>query len=153
MSAPTCLADSEKLKTRHWLKRPKAVSKNEIWTKIWMIQNLIFEILVWKYYFGHKMFLYSSTHSSGHHLKFFLIFRFSSRKSQSLTKVSKKITHLTTRFRSKNLTHFKTSTAVTQTKTFMTLQIFQQICFCLVSGKTLVLHHFLTPKNCMLEAL
>ena len=81
-----------------------------------MIQNLIFEILVWKYYFGHKMFLYSSTHSSGHHLKLFLIFRFSSRKSQSLTKVSEKITHFTTRFRSKNLAHFKTSTQLTLKK-------------------------------------
>ena len=38
--------------------------------------------------------------------EFFLIFRFSSRKSQSQQKIAKKITHFTIRFRSKNLTHF-----------------------------------------------
>ena len=41
----------------------------------------------------------------------------------------------------------------TQPKTFLTLQIFQQTFLCLVSEKTFALHYFLTPKNCILEAL
>ena len=50
-----------------------------------------------KYYFEHTTFLYSSTRSSGHDQNF----RFSSRKSQSQQKLSKKITHFTIQFRSK----------------------------------------------------
>ena len=37
---------------------------------------------------------------------YFLIFRFPSRKSQSQQKLTKKITHFTLEFHSKNLTHF-----------------------------------------------
>ena len=64
------------------------------------------ELFFWKYYYGHATLLYSSTRSSGHHQSFFLIFRFSSRKSQSQQKLAKKITHFTIQFRSKNLIHF-----------------------------------------------
>ena len=38
-------------------------------------------------------------------------------------------------------------------KNFLSLQIFQQTCFCLMSEKTFALHHFLTPKNYFLETL
>ena len=38
-------------------------------------------------------------------------------------------------------------------KTFHILQIFQQAYLSLVSEKTFALHHFLTPKKCILEAL
>ena len=41
----------------------------------------------------------------------------------------------------------------TQPKTFLALQVFQQTCFCVVSERIFALHHFLTPKNCILEAL
>ena len=44
---------------------------------------------------------------------FFLIFRFSSRTSQSQQKLAKKITHLTIQFRSKHLTILRTSTHLT----------------------------------------
>ena len=72
-----------------------------------MIQNLIFiEFFFWKYYYGQATLLYSSTRSNGHHQSFFLIFRFSSRKSQSQQKLARKITHFTIQFYSKNLTHF-----------------------------------------------
>ena len=64
------------------------------------------ELFFWKYYYGHATLLYSSTRSNGHHQSFFLIFRFSSRKSQSQQKLAKKITHFTIQFRSKCLTHF-----------------------------------------------
>ena len=41
----------------------------------------------------------------------------------------------------------------TQPKTFLILQIFQHTCLCLVSEKTFALHHFLTRKSSILEAL
>ena len=86
---PPWLADDEKQKKNNRLKRPKAVPKNEIWTKIWMIQNLIFTILFLKNYLGHTTFLYSSTRPRGHHQSFFIIFRFPSRVSKP-TKTSEK---------------------------------------------------------------
>ena len=51
-----------------------------------MIQNLIFEILFLKILFWHTTFLSPSTRSRRHH-ESFLIFRFSSRKSQSQQKL------------------------------------------------------------------
>ena len=70
-----------------------------------MIQNLIFGILFLKILFRHTAFLYPSTRYSGHH-HFLLIFRFSSRKSQSQQKLEKNDTQFTIQFRSKNVTHF-----------------------------------------------
>ena len=49
--------------------------------------------------------------------------------------------------------HWKWYALATQAKTFPTLEIFQQTCFCLVLEKTFALHHFWTPNNCILEAL
>ena len=49
--------------------------------------------------------------------------------------------------------HWKKYALATQPKTFLTLQIFQSPFFCLVSEKTFALLHFLTCKNCILEAL
>ena len=49
--------------------------------------------------------------------------------------------------------HWKLYAPATQSKTFLTLQTFQQRCFCLVSEKKFALHHFLAPKNYILEAL
>ena len=43
----TIVVQRQKLK-KHWLKRPKVVPKNEIWTKIQIIQNLIFRNLYLK---------------------------------------------------------------------------------------------------------
>ena len=72
------------------------------------------------------------------------------------------ITHFTIQFPSKNLTHFTNLNSLdienynapaTQSKTFLTLQTFQQRSFCLVSEKKFALHHFLAPKNYILEAL
>ena len=65
------------------------------------------EFFFWKYYFGHKKFLYLSRSSSGYHQSlFFFDFRFSSRKSQSQQRLAKKITHFTVQFCSKSLTHY-----------------------------------------------
>ena len=63
------------------------------------------EFFFWKYYFVHATFLYSSTRSR-HIIKIFLNFSSSSRKSQSLQKLAKKIIHFTIQIRSINLTHF-----------------------------------------------
>ena len=41
----------------------------------------------------------------------------------------------------------------TQPKTFLSLQVFQQTNFCVVSERIFALHHFLTAKNCILEKL
>ena len=41
----------------------------------------------------------------------------------------------------------------TQPKTFLSLQVFQQTNFCVVSERIFALHHFLTAKNCILETL
>ena len=49
------------------------------------------EFFFWKYYFEHTKFLYSSTRSSGHYQSFYLILRFSNRKSQSQQKLAKNI--------------------------------------------------------------
>ena len=35
----------QKIEKKSWLKRPRAVSKNQIWTKILMTQNLMFGII------------------------------------------------------------------------------------------------------------
>ena len=119
-----------------------------------MIQNLIFVIIFLKIVFWTNYFLFSFTRSSGHH-QFFS--RFSSRKSQSQQNLAKKIIHFTIQLRSKNISHFTNLNSLDiennmLPKTFFTLQISQQKCFYLVSEKVLVLHHFLTPKNCILEA-
>ena len=74
-----------------------------------MIQNLIFGILFLKILFRLRaynffIFVYTFQWTLS---EFFLFFWFSSRKPQSQQKLTKKITHFTILFRSKNLTHFK----------------------------------------------
>ena len=59
----------------------------------------------------------------------------------------KNFTHFT------NLNSFKIENNMLPKYNFLSLHIFQQTCFCLVSEKTFALHHFLTPKNYFLEAL
>ena len=96
-----------------------------------------------------------------HITRVFFYFRFSRRKFQSQQKLPKKIIHFTMQFRSINLSHFMNFNSLEiennmlpqHSKTFLTLQILQQILSCLVSEKTFALHHFLTPKNYILEAL
>ena len=118
------------------------------------------EFVFWKNYIGHTKFLYLSICSCEYHQSFYFNFRFSSRKFQSWQKLAKKITHFTIQFCSKYLTHFANLNSLdiennmlpqTQPKTFLTTN-FQQTCFCTVSEKIFVLHHFLAPKNCILQA-
>ena len=76
---------------------------------------------------------------------FFLIFRFYSRKSLSQQKLAKNYSFYNT-FRLKSLTHFTnlSSTDIENNTlpqhsqhSFLTLKIFQQTCFCLVSKKSI----------------
>ena len=127
-----------------------------------MIQNLIFGIILLKILFlayNFFIFIHMFQRTSS---KFFFDFRFSRRKSQSQQKLLIKITYFAIQVRSKHLTHFANLNSLdiennmppkTLPKTFLTLQIFQEACLCLVSEKTFALQHFLTPKNCILEAL
>ena len=92
-------------------------------------------------------------------IRVFFDFRFSSRKSQSQQKLTKKITHFIIQF----FTH-KTS-LVFRASTHLTLKIIStcntakklsdfihfSACFCLLSEKTFALHHFLTPRAAFLK--
>ena len=101
-------------------------------------------------------FFYIRQHVLVDTVRVFFNFRFFSSKSQSQQKLTKKITHFTIQFCSKNLTHFTNLYSLdieNNMLLLLTLQIFQQTSFCLVSEKAFALHHFLTPKNCILEAL
>ena len=90
------------------------------------------EFFFWKYYFGFKTFLYSSTRSSGHYQRFFLIFRFSSRKFHSQQKLAKKITHFTN-LNSLDFINFSANI------------------FWFGVRKTFALLHFLTPRTAFLK--
>ena len=152
----TMVIRRRKIKRKYWLKHPKAVpqkqnldrnindSKSHIWN--YFIENIIF---------GIQLF-YINPHvpADSINLLFFCWFQISRRKSQSQQNLFAQNTSLILR----------TSTRLTLkiickhdpkrlSKIFLTLEIFQETCFCLVSEKTFALHHFLTPKNCILEAL
>ena len=49
--------------------------------------------------------------------------------------------------------HYKKYTPATHLKPLLTLQILQKTCLWLVSDKTLALHHFYAPKNCIFKAV
>ena len=146
---------------KHWLKHPKAVPKNEIWTKTSMIQNFIFRILFLKILLrACNAFIFVPTFQWTSS-EFFLIFRFSSRKSQSQQKLAKKITHFTIQFRSKNLIHFTNLNSLEiennmlpqhSQKPFWLYKFSNKHVPVWCQKKTFGLHHFLTPKNYILEA-
>ena len=103
-----------------------------------MIQNLIFGILFLKILFWAYNFLYSSGRSSGHH-----------------PFLAKMITHFTIQICWKNLTHLRTSTHLTlkimcsrNTNKLSDFTNFTAKMF--LYGARFALHHFLTPKNCIL---
>ena len=97
-----------KIKKKHWLKSPKAVPQktkfgpkyNDLKCHIW---NLFFENII----LGIQFFIFVHTFQwTSSEFFFFFNFRFSTKNSQSQQKLAKKMTHLTTDFRSKNLAHF-----------------------------------------------
>ena len=120
-----------------------------------MIQNLIFGIILLKILFlAYNFFILIHMFQQTASIFFFFWFQISRRKSQSQQNLFAQNTSLILR----------TSTRLTLkiickhdpkrlSKIFLTLQIFQETCFCLVSEKTFTLHHLLTLKNCIVEAL
>ena len=126
-----------------------------------MIQNLIFGILLLKMLFpAYNFFIFIH---SGHYQSFFFDFRFSGRKSQSQQKLSVKITYFAIQFRSKNLTHFMNLNSLeiennmlpqhSQNPFWLYYKFFSKHISVWCQKKTFALHHFVTPKNCILEAL
>ena len=61
-------------KKKKWLKLPKAVPpKKKFGPKYKLFKISYLKLFFWKNFFGHSIFLYSSTCFSGHHQSFFLI--------------------------------------------------------------------------------
>ena len=93
----------KKKKKKHWLKRTKAVPKKTKlgpeykWFKISYLQ-----FFFWKYYFGRTILVRTFQWTSSE----FFLFQNLSQKISEPIKTSKKITHFTIQFRSRNLTHF-----------------------------------------------
>ena len=90
----------------YWLKHPKSVPQKTNFGpkyKWFKISNLYF--FFWKYFFGLTLF-YNRLHMPVDIIRVFFNSRFCSRKYQSQQKLTKKITHFTIQFLSKNLTHF-----------------------------------------------
>ena len=111
----------------------------------------------WKYYFEHTAFLYLSRRSSGHHQSFFN-FRFSSRKSQSQQKTSKKdhTFYNTVSLKKPHLFHLTLKIICTHNaakKTFWLYKFSSKHVSVWCQKKIFTLHHFLMPKSCILEAL
>ena len=100
---------------------------------------------LWKYYFGHTTFLYSSRRSSGHQ-SFFFNFRFSSRKYQNQQTLVTKITHFTIQSRSKMLSHFTNLNSLTL-KIICPHNTAKNLC----EFANFPANKFLTPKKCILE--
>ena len=97
---------------RHWKISPpqkRKIGPKHKWFKISYLKAFF-----WKYFSWHTLF-YIHPHVPADIIRVFFNFRLFSRKSQSQQKLPKKITHFTTQFRSKSLTHFVT---------------FKIICFC-----------------------
>ena len=87
-------------KNKYRLKHLKAVpQKTKLGPKYKWFKISHLEFFFWKYYYGYTTFLYLSSRCS--------VFNstFSNRKSQDQQKLAKKITHFTTEFRLKILTH------------------------------------------------
>ena len=125
-----------------------------------MIQNIIFGILFFKILFWAYNFFILIHTSQRTSSEFFSNFRSSKQKVSKPAKASLKdhsfyntvLLKKSHSFNEPHLTLKITCSRATQPKTFLTLQIFQQTYFRLVSNKkTFALCHFLKPKNCIQE--
>ena len=124
-----------------------------------MVQNLILRILFLKILLQASntfIFIHTFQWTSS---EFFVLFIFSSRKSQSRQKLAKNVTHFTVQFRSKDLIHFTNLNSLEIMCSGNTVKVlsdftnFPANIFLFSVRKTFGLHHFLTPKNCIFEAL
>ena len=127
-----------------------------------MIQNLIFGIILLKMLFlAYNFFIFMHMFQQTS-CKFFFDYRFSRRKSQSQQKLLIKITYFAIQVRSKHLTHFTNFNSLDIEnnmplkhcqKSFSLYKFFRKHVSVWCQKKTFALHHFLTPKNCILEGL
>ena len=125
-------------------------SKSDIWN--YFIENIISGIQL----------LYINPHVPTNIIKVFFDFRFSRRKSQSQQKLLIKTTYFAIQVCSKHLTHsMNLNTLDIENnmlskhcqKFFSLYKFFRKYVSVWCQKKTFALHHFLTPKNCILEAL
>ena len=125
-------------------------SKSHIWN--YFIENIIF---------GIQLF-YIHPHVPADIMQVFFDYRFSRRKSQSQQKLLIKITYFAIQVRSKNLTHFTNFNSLDIEnnmppkhcqKSFSLYKFFRKHVSVWCLKKTFARHHFLTPKNCILEGL
>ena len=130
--------------------------KNKIWTKICYSKSHIWNSFFENITSGIQIFCICP------HVPvdfFFFLVRFSNRKSQSQQKLAKKVTHFIIQFRSKNLTRFtnlnsRTICSRNASKTLSDFTNFPENIFLFGFRHVSVwFHHFLTPKNHILEAL
>ena len=162
-------------KIKNWIKFSKTIPKNKIWTSKLIIQHLLFGVV----YLLISDFLVDSQSQQKLATKVFhTTIVFVGLMGQTTTLYARdpqliqtllwslefviqlKLKHdtSTTQFLSKNFIlqtspHSALPTPATQLKSSLTLQIFQKTCLSLVSNKTLALHHFYSPKNCIFKAL
>ena len=123
-----------------------------------MIQNLIFVILFLKIFFRAYNL---SPHVPVDIIRVFFIPEFVAENLKANKNQRKRSLILQYSFAQKTSLILRTSTHLTlkiicsrnTVKNLSDFINFQQTCFCLVSEKIFVLHHFLTPKNYILEAL
>ena len=119
------------------------------------------EFFSWKYYFGIQRFYVCPDVPVDIIRVFFLISDFLAKVSKP-TKASKKdhtfyntvpLKKTSLILRTSNHFTLKTISARSTAKKLSDFKNFQQTCFCLMSQKIFALHHFLKPKNYILEAL
>ena len=123
-----------------------------------MIQNLIFVILFLKIFFRACNL---SPHVPVDIIRVFFIPEFVAENLKANKNQPKRSLILKYSFAQKTslilristLLKLKITCSQNQPKRLLSLQIFQQACFCLVSGEPFALHHFLTPKNYFIEPL
>ena len=126
-----------------------------------MIQNLRFVILFLKIFFWAYNFFIIVYTCQWISSEFFLIPDFVAESIKANKNLRKRSIILQYSFAQKTSLILQTSTHLTlkiictrnAAKNLLHFQMFQQACFCLVPEELFVLHHFLTSKNCILEAL
>ena len=157
----TIIGRQQKIKNNTGQYALKQSPKAKFGSKYKWFKNSYLEFFFWKYNFGHKTFLYSSTGSSGHNQRFFFNFQIFE-KSPGQETLAKKISYFTVQFPSKNLAHCTNLNSL-HIEINMLRQhnqkpfLLRKFCSTHVSvwyrKKTFALHHFLTPKSRILEAL
>ena len=152
------MTDDKKLEKKHWLKRAEAVlQKTKFGPKYKWFKVSYLEFFFWIYILQAYNF-FIRPHVPVEIIRVFSLisdFLVEGLKASKKDHSCYNTVSLKTSLILWTLTYLplKKYALATLPKAFLTLQIFQQTCFCLFSEKAFALHHFLTPKNCIIEAL